>query len=180
MLRAINLLRAVIGGPQRPGAKGEIHVGEVVRGHHRVGVRQTGAGREQCSGNQERQAVPPRIKQTRMQAHKIGFELIKPNTGGGSPQEWGYVLSTWNVPLLHWPVWKGMARLPWTRQLSALARLTASELRERRSAGEALGDLGEAVGCGAFLSSLRRTKSGDFSVEDAWDIDVLAQTLNNV
>ncbi len=41
-------------------------------------------------------------------------------------------------------------------------------------------DLGEAVGCGAFLSSLRRTKSGDFSVEDAWDIDVLAQTLNNV
>lgn len=31
-------------------------------------------------------------------------------------------------------------------------------------------DLGAALGCGGYLSSLRRTKIGDFSVEDAIDI----------
>ena len=29
-------------------------------------------------------------------------------------------------------------------------------------------DLGEALGSGAFLSSLRRTKNGGFGIEDAW------------
>ncbi|MGB3466459.1 MAG: tRNA pseudouridine(55) synthase TruB [Cyclobacteriaceae bacterium] len=32
-------------------------------------------------------------------------------------------------------------------------------------------DLGQQLGCGAYLKSLRRTKIGDFSVEDASDID---------
>lgn len=32
-------------------------------------------------------------------------------------------------------------------------------------------DLGQALGCGGYLKSLRRTKIGDFSVEDATDID---------
>ncbi|MEL7148898.1 MAG: tRNA pseudouridine(55) synthase TruB [Bacteroidota bacterium] len=32
-------------------------------------------------------------------------------------------------------------------------------------------DLGQILGCGAHLKSLRRTKIGDFSVEDASDID---------
>lgn len=32
-------------------------------------------------------------------------------------------------------------------------------------------DFGQAVGCGAYLSELRRTKIGDFSVEDASSID---------
>lgn len=34
-------------------------------------------------------------------------------------------------------------------------------------------DLGQAVGSGAYLSSLRRTVSGDFSVADAWTLDAL-------
>lgn len=32
-------------------------------------------------------------------------------------------------------------------------------------------DLGQKIGCGGYLKSLRRTKIGDFSVEDAYDID---------
>lgn len=32
-------------------------------------------------------------------------------------------------------------------------------------------DFGAALGCGAYLSSLRRTRIGDFSVEDAFTID---------
>lgn len=32
-------------------------------------------------------------------------------------------------------------------------------------------DLGQKLGCGGYLKSLRRTKIGDFSVEDAYDID---------
>jgi tRNA pseudouridine55 synthase len=34
-------------------------------------------------------------------------------------------------------------------------------------------DLGQAVGSGAYLSSLRRTHSGDQDVADAWDMDAL-------
>lgn len=34
-------------------------------------------------------------------------------------------------------------------------------------------DLGEALGCGAHLSSLRRTRSGTFSVEEAFTVDAL-------
>ncbi len=34
-------------------------------------------------------------------------------------------------------------------------------------------DLGQAVGSGAYLSSLRRTAIGDFGVENAWSIDAL-------
>jgi tRNA pseudouridine55 synthase len=36
-------------------------------------------------------------------------------------------------------------------------------------------DLGEALGSGAFLHSLRRTKNGGFSVEEALGIDDLSQ-----
>ena len=32
-------------------------------------------------------------------------------------------------------------------------------------------DLGEALGSGAFLSSLRRTRNGGFGIEDAWSLD---------
>ncbi|MBR5050957.1 MAG: hypothetical protein IKX75_06470, partial [Desulfovibrio sp.] len=32
-------------------------------------------------------------------------------------------------------------------------------------------DLGEALGSGAFLSSLRRTKNGGFDIADAWSLD---------
>ncbi len=32
-------------------------------------------------------------------------------------------------------------------------------------------DLGQALGCGAYLSGLRRTETGGFSVEDAWDME---------
>ncbi|MEO6039988.1 MAG: tRNA pseudouridine(55) synthase TruB [Saprospiraceae bacterium] len=34
-------------------------------------------------------------------------------------------------------------------------------------------DLGQAVGSGAYLSALRRTRTGGFSVEDAWDMEGL-------
>lgn len=35
-------------------------------------------------------------------------------------------------------------------------------------------DLGQAVDCGAYLSALRRTASGGFSVENAWRLESLA------
>lgn len=38
-------------------------------------------------------------------------------------------------------------------------------------------DLGEALKCGGHLIALRRTKIGDFSVEDAWQITDLEQYL---
>jgi len=31
-------------------------------------------------------------------------------------------------------------------------------------------DFGEALACGAYLSSLRRTRIGEFKIEDAWSI----------
>ncbi len=40
-------------------------------------------------------------------------------------------------------------------------------------------DIGRAAGCGAYLSSLRRTRTGGFSVEDAWQIDELAQWVKS-
>lgn len=39
-------------------------------------------------------------------------------------------------------------------------------------------DLGEALGCGAFLSSLRRTGCGEFSIEDALPLDVEMECLD--
>jgi len=39
-------------------------------------------------------------------------------------------------------------------------------------------DLGKAVGSGAYLSALRRTKSGAFSAEDAWTVDALTEALD--
>lgn len=36
-------------------------------------------------------------------------------------------------------------------------------------------DLGQAAGSGAYLSSLRRTAIGEFSVENAWGLDELAE-----
>ena len=38
-------------------------------------------------------------------------------------------------------------------------------------------DLGEAAGCGAYLSSLRRTHIGDYAVAGAWTIDAFAAWL---
>ena len=39
-------------------------------------------------------------------------------------------------------------------------------------------DFGEKLGCGAYLFSLRRTKIGDYSVEDAFDIDGLKDSFS--
>lgn len=36
-------------------------------------------------------------------------------------------------------------------------------------------DLGERLGCGALLASLRRTRSGEFSVTDAWTLEQLGR-----
>jgi tRNA pseudouridine55 synthase len=38
-------------------------------------------------------------------------------------------------------------------------------------------DLGQVLGCGAVLSGLRRTKIGDFKVEDAWNLEELVNLL---
>lgn len=38
-------------------------------------------------------------------------------------------------------------------------------------------DLGQALGVGAYLYNLRRTRSGQFHVDDAWNIDDLAKYL---
>ena len=38
-------------------------------------------------------------------------------------------------------------------------------------------DFGQALQNGAHLSSLRRTKSGEYSVEDAWNLEDLIQTI---
>jgi tRNA pseudouridine55 synthase len=40
-------------------------------------------------------------------------------------------------------------------------------------------DMGELTGCGAYLSALRRTRIGDFSVTDAWDVETLIQLLKD-
>jgi len=39
-------------------------------------------------------------------------------------------------------------------------------------------DLGEATGSGAYLSALRRTRNGGFSVEDAWTVEALEQWID--
>ncbi len=41
-------------------------------------------------------------------------------------------------------------------------------------------DVGKAVGVGAYLTSLRRTRIGEFSVESAWRIEKLEQALERV
>jgi tRNA pseudouridine55 synthase len=38
-------------------------------------------------------------------------------------------------------------------------------------------DLGEALGCGAYLSALRRTENGHFSLKDAWSVETLVQLI---
>ena len=38
-------------------------------------------------------------------------------------------------------------------------------------------DFGKALGNGACLKSLRRTRIGDFSVENAWNLDELRQAI---
>lgn len=38
-------------------------------------------------------------------------------------------------------------------------------------------DFGQAVGCGAHLVALRRTRSGPYRVEQAWTLEVLARAL---
>lgn len=38
-------------------------------------------------------------------------------------------------------------------------------------------DFGRALGSGAYLSALRRTKIGDFSIEEAWDLEELVEKI---
>ena len=40
-------------------------------------------------------------------------------------------------------------------------------------------DMGEALNSGAYMSSLRRTKNGDFDIKDAWQIDELVTYIQN-
>ena len=40
-------------------------------------------------------------------------------------------------------------------------------------------EIGEAVGSGAYLTSLRRTASGDFRVENAWQLEDFLKKLSD-
>ncbi len=40
-------------------------------------------------------------------------------------------------------------------------------------------DLGQAAGCGAYLSQLRRTRTGGYSVQDAWTMEALEAWVKN-
>ncbi len=41
-------------------------------------------------------------------------------------------------------------------------------------------DLGAAAGCGAYLSKLRRTRSGNFSLSQCWQLDDLAARIERI
>lgn len=41
-------------------------------------------------------------------------------------------------------------------------------------------DLGEVLGCGAYMSELKRTKIGSFSVDDAQDLDAYIRESNSI
>jgi len=41
-------------------------------------------------------------------------------------------------------------------------------------------DFGAALGCGGYLKALRRTRSGDFSVENAWSVEQFEEELNKL
>ena len=40
-------------------------------------------------------------------------------------------------------------------------------------------DLGHTLGCGGYLSQLRRTRIGEYSIEDAWQLEELTAKLQN-
>ncbi len=40
-------------------------------------------------------------------------------------------------------------------------------------------DIGKTLGCGGYMSALERTKSGRFNIEDAFDLDTIAQMAEN-
>jgi tRNA pseudouridine55 synthase len=41
-------------------------------------------------------------------------------------------------------------------------------------------DYGKAVNCGAYLSKLRRTRSGNFKIEDAWEVMELVNVIREL
>jgi len=41
-------------------------------------------------------------------------------------------------------------------------------------------DIGDKLGCGAYLSGLRRTSIGDYSVDNAYDIEAFAKIMNDL
>ena len=41
-------------------------------------------------------------------------------------------------------------------------------------------DFGSALGNGAYLSKLRRTRSGNFRIEDAWEVMELVNTVREL
>ena len=62
------------------------------------------------------------------------------------------------------------------RQLpTALVRVACSKGTYIRALAR---DLGEALGSGAFLSSLRRTKNGGFGIEDAVSLEEVLEMLS--
>ncbi|HEY0262767.1 MAG TPA: tRNA pseudouridine(55) synthase TruB [Chitinophagales bacterium] len=41
-------------------------------------------------------------------------------------------------------------------------------------------DLGQTLGCGAFMTALRRTQSGSFRIENAWNLQDLIKEIENL
>lgn len=84
--------------------------------------------------------------------------------------ERGYNLSRWGEPVEMTPV---PVRVDALEVLSiegpnVMLRVACSKGTYIRSLAH---DIGQALGCGAYLSGLRRTRSGDFSVADALTVE---------
>ncbi len=60
--------------------------------------------------------------------------------------------------------------------VTAMVRISCSKGTYIRALAR---DLGEALGSGAFLSSLRRTKNGDFNIEDAISLEEAMNLFSN-
>jgi tRNA pseudouridine55 synthase len=41
-------------------------------------------------------------------------------------------------------------------------------------------DFGQMLGCGAYMTALRRTKNGLFTIEDAWNLESLIKSIAEI
>ena len=92
--------------------------------------------------------------------------------------ERGYNLSRWGEPVEMTPVSVRIDALEvlGRRGAEVTVRVACSKGTYIRSLAH---DLGQALGCGAYLSGLRRTRSGGFSVDDARTIAQWSEWLDH-
>jgi tRNA pseudouridine55 synthase len=84
--------------------------------------------------------------------------------------ERGYNLSRWGEPveMVHVPVRIAALELLGIQGPEVTVRVACSKGTYIRSLAH---DVGQALGCGAYLSALRRTRSGGYSVSDALTVE---------